>query len=111
MKGNAWMAYSNDLNNRTIKATSRWKNIDSNEMFGGICYFLNGSIICGIQADSLILRLGTIAAELALQRSHIKSFNPTGIPIKVWGLVKKPAFQIEREWINGWSKPEISPKP
>lgn len=97
------MAFSNELNGRVHKIIARWKNTEHKKMFGGICYLLNGNMFCGIQADRLILRLGTRVAEQALQHTHVRSFNPTGKPMKGWVLVDKPAFQADqdlRTWLE-----------
>jgi hypothetical protein len=58
-------------------------------------------LFCGIQNEALIVRLGETAAELALQKSHVNPFNPTGKPMKGWVLVEQPAIQSDRD-LNKW---------
>ena len=38
------MAYSKTLDRRIIEIVSTWDNVTPKEMFGGVCYLLNGNI-------------------------------------------------------------------
>jgi TfoX/Sxy family transcriptional regulator of competence genes len=49
-------------------------------MFGGVCYFLDGNMFCGVHEDSLILRLGEQEAAKALKGSFVRDFDITGRP-------------------------------
>jgi len=96
------MAYSKALDKRMIEIISAWDNVVPKEMFGGICYLLNGNIVCGIYKDCLILRLGEKEAALALQRPGVRDFDITGRPMKGWVMVEQKACkgkQLE-EWLN-----------
>ncbi|WP_455212340.1 TfoX/Sxy family protein [Kaarinaea lacus] len=97
------MPYSDELNMRINNSIALWKNTTSKKMFGGICYLLNGNMFCGIQNDALIVRLGETMAEHALQKSHVKPFNPAGKPMKGWVLVQKQALQKDNDLTN-WLK-------
>ena len=61
LQGNTKMAHNDDLNKRIDKVITLWKKTDHRKMFGGKCYLQNDNRVCGIQADSLILRIGTNA--------------------------------------------------
>jgi hypothetical protein len=71
-------------------------------MFGGICYLLNGNIVCGIYKEFLILRLGEEEAALALQQPQVRDFDITGRAMKGWVMVEEKACrgnQLE-DWLN-----------
>ncbi len=96
------MAYSKKLDGRIGEIVSRWENIVPKEMFGGVCYLLNGNIVCGIYKDYLILRLGEEEAALALQNPRVREFDITGRPMKGWVMVEQQACAGKKlaEWLN-----------
>jgi hypothetical protein len=96
------MAYSKTLDGRIIEIISRWDNIVPKEMFGGVCYLLNGNIVCGIYKDYLILRLGEEEAALALQNPRVREFDITGRPMKGWVMVEEGACTGKKlgAWLN-----------
>lgn len=96
------MAYDKALDRRMIEILSAWDNVVPREMFGGICYLLNGNIVCGIYKDYLILRLGEEEAALALQQPQVRDFDITGRAMKGWIMVEQKACkgkQLE-DWLN-----------
>jgi TfoX/Sxy family transcriptional regulator of competence genes len=96
------MAYSKALDERIGEFISRWDNIVPREMFGGVCYLLNGNMLCGIYKDYLILRLGEEEAALALQNPQVKEFDITGRAMKGWVMVEERACTGKRleAWLN-----------
>jgi TfoX/Sxy family transcriptional regulator of competence genes len=94
------MAYSKTLDKRMIEIISTWDNVVPREMFGGICYLLNGNIVCGIYKDYLILRLGEEEAALALQHPRVRDFDITGRAMKGWVMVEEKA--CEGKQLEGW---------
>ena len=81
------MAYDETLNSRISNITSKWRNTDSKKMFGGVCHLLNGNMVCGVNKDSLILRLGEKGAEDAMELPGVRPFDMTGRPMKGWVMV------------------------
>jgi TfoX/Sxy family transcriptional regulator of competence genes len=96
------MAYSKALDGRMGEIISRWDNVTPKEMFGGVCYLLNGNIVCGIYKDYLILRLGEEEAALALQNPRVREFDITGRPMKGWVMVEEGACTGKKleAWLN-----------
>jgi TfoX/Sxy family transcriptional regulator of competence genes len=94
------MAYSEALDRRIIEIVSTWDNVTPKEMFGGVCYLLNGNIVCGIIKDCLILRLGGEAAALALQHPRVRDFDITGRAMKGWVMVEEQACAGKK--LEGW---------
>jgi TfoX/Sxy family transcriptional regulator of competence genes len=96
------MAYSKALDKRIIEIISGWDNIIPREMFGGVCYLLNGNILCGVYKDYLILRLGAAEAVLALQNHGVRDFDITGRAMKGWVMVEARVCAGKRleEWLD-----------
>ena len=57
-------------------------------MFGGTAHILNGNLLCGVNKNCLILRLGEQAAIEALKQAHVTPFDITG-PMKGWVMVEE----------------------
>jgi TfoX/Sxy family transcriptional regulator of competence genes len=96
------MAYSEALDGRIGEIVSRWDNIVPKEMFGGVCYLLNGNIVCGVYKDYLILRLGEEEAALALRNPGVGQFDITGRAMKGWVMVEERACAGKKleAWLN-----------
>lgn len=94
------MAYSEALDRRIIEIVSTWEDIAPKEMFGGVCYLLNGNIVCGIYKEYLILRLGGEGAAEALQQPGVREFNITGRAMKGWVMVEERACKGKK--LEGW---------
>jgi TfoX/Sxy family transcriptional regulator of competence genes len=94
------MAYSKALDKRIIESISHWDNIIPREMFGGVCYLLNGNMVCGVYKDFLILRLGIEGAVMALQDPRVRAFDITGRAMKGWVMVEEKA--CEGKHLEGW---------
>jgi TfoX/Sxy family transcriptional regulator of competence genes len=94
------MAYSEALDRRIIEIVSTWDNVTPREMFGGVCYLLNGNIVCGVIKDYLILRLGGESAADALQQPRVREFDITGRAMKGWVMVEEKACAGKK--LEGW---------
>ena len=64
-------------------------------MFGGVCHLLNGNMVCGVNKDSLILRLGEKGAEEAMKHPGVRSFDMTGRPMNGWVMVDPEGIQTD----------------
>lgn len=52
------------------------------KMFGGVCYLSRGHMICGVERDRLVVRVGPDAYESALREKHARPMDFTGRPLK-----------------------------
>jgi TfoX/Sxy family transcriptional regulator of competence genes len=97
------MPYNEVMDKRIRKVVSRWKNSEAKKMFGGVCYLLNGKMVCGVYKDYLIVRLGEKGSAEALKQSFTKPFDITGKPMKGWVMVAGGGFKTDAElqsWLN-----------
>lgn len=77
------MAYNEELDRRVTEVAAKW-GTTTKKMFGGTCHLLNGNMMCGVNASSLIVRLGAEAGEAALSEPHARPMDVTGRPMKGW---------------------------
>jgi len=97
------MPYNHEIEARTKKIISSWKNTDHKKMFGGVCHLLHGNMFCGVYKDFLILRLGEETAGNALELPFVKPFDITGRPMRGWVMVASEGFKSDKEleaWLN-----------
>lgn len=95
------MAHDEGLDARIHEVTADWGTTDK-KMFGGVCHLINGNMMCGVNKDSLILRLGEEEAGLALAIPHMRPMDITGRPMKGWVMVSGEALDDEElaQWLE-----------
>ena len=95
------MSHNEHIEQRIRKAIKGWKNTTHKNMFGGVCYLLNGNMFCGVHKDYLILRLGEEKGGEALDKPHTRPFDITGRPMKGWVMVPEEGFKRDAD-LAGW---------
>jgi hypothetical protein len=85
------MAYDEKLDTRISETVAAW-GATKKKMFGGTCHLLNGNMLCGVNDDRLIVRLGHEAGEAALQEPYAGPMDITGRPMKGWVMVKPKGY-------------------
>ena len=73
------------------------------QMFGGIGYFVNGNMACGIHQEKLIVRVGPDAYRAALEQCFTAPFDLTGRPMRGWVYVDSFAIK-NKESLLSWVK-------
>jgi len=76
------MNYDEKLVQRISRILERRRGITTRKMFGGICFMLNGNMLCGIAKGKLVARVGPDAYEKALQQKYARPMDFTGKPLK-----------------------------
>ncbi|MEZ4586627.1 MAG: TfoX/Sxy family protein [Gemmatimonadales bacterium] len=76
------MAYDERLAERIRAHLAAERGVAEKEMFGGLCFLVNGHMACGIVRDTLMVRVGPEEYERALAREHAREMNFTGRPLR-----------------------------
>ena len=87
------MAFNEELANQIRQRLIALDGYNEKKMFGGICFLLNGNMACGIVHDSLIVRVGPLRYNEALQKPDCGVFDLTGRPMTGWVQVQQPGWQ------------------
>jgi len=95
------MAYDESLAERIRDNFPGKAGVDERKMFGGVAYFVNGNLACGVNKDSLIVRVGPDAYEAALAEDRVSEFDITGRPMTGWVSVA-PENVSEDTDLAGW---------
>ena len=97
------MSFDAKLVARVRSELSRHEGIDERRMFGGVAFFHRGNMLCGVQEDRLVLRLGREGTAAALARAHVRPMDFTGRVLRTMvfvdaaGLLRAAAL---RAWIR-----------
>ncbi len=95
------MVFDESLAARIRYRLARRNNVEEKKMFGGIGFMLNGNMLVGVWKDSLIVRLGPDEGDEALKEPHVREFDLTGRPMKVWVLVEPKGVE-DNDQLSDW---------
>jgi len=101
------MAFDETLAARIRDALSRKKGVEEKQMFGCVCYFIDGNVLVGVWKDRLIARLGPAEGEAALREPHVRVFDITGKPMRNWVAVEPEGVEDDdqlKTWIERATK-------
>lgn len=94
------MAYDEALAQRLRAALPADRRIFERRMFGGICFMLNGNMLCGVHKANLIFRVGKSAHAAALTRRGARPMDITGRPMT--GFVFVDPAKCDRRGLTNW---------
>jgi len=73
-------------------------------MFGGIAFLLNGHMTCGVNKESLMLRLGNEDAAKALTEPHARPMDFTGKPLKSMVYIDPAGYRSDADLLHWVSR-------
>jgi TfoX/Sxy family transcriptional regulator of competence genes len=76
------MAYNEKLAARIRELLAGSPGIVEKQMFGGICFLLDGKMVCGVRNDDLIAKIGKENHDKIAALTHVRPFDFTGKPMK-----------------------------
>lgn len=97
------MAYSEKLAERIREALSHLSKVEEKEMFGGMCYMVNGKMCVGIIDDEVMCRIDPAVYEEALEKKGCREMNFTGRPMKGYVFVSEEGMKTKKDfdyWIG-----------
>lgn len=80
------MAYDEKHAEILRKAMAKLDGITEKKMFGGLCFLLNGNMLCGVHKDGAMARVGKDLEASALELEGVDPLSFTGR--KMGGLVE-----------------------
>jgi hypothetical protein len=97
------MAYDARLAERVQRLLVWRKGVTEKKMFGGLAFMLHGKMFCGVLKDDLVVRVGPVAYEKALSRTHARPMDFTGRPLKGYVFVGPGGSKTDKmlaKWIE-----------
>ncbi|NNE19319.1 MAG: TfoX/Sxy family protein [Myxococcales bacterium] len=87
------MPYDEELADRVRGALKRRRGISEKKMFGGLAFFVNGHMACGVIGDELMVRVGPDAYAEALEKPGAREMDFTGRPMQGMVYVRARGLQ------------------
>jgi len=110
------MAYDEPLGRRVRGALAATPGIAEKNMFGGLCFLINGHMCAGIVGSTLMVRIGPDGYDEALAQPHVRPMDFTGRPMTGMVFVDPPAIASEAglvAWVTRGARfaASLPPKP
>ena len=97
------MAYSESLASRIRTVLKRGRGMGEQKMFGGVCFSVNGHMVCGVVKDDLMVRVGPEAYQESLKRMNTRPMDFTGRPMVGYVYVSAAGIRSEpslKNWLG-----------
>lgn len=97
------MSYDENLYQRIVKILEAAKGIEPKKMFGGICFMHRGNMLCGIDGQRLMIRVGPDQYEHTLSLKHASVMDITGKPMKGFIFINPKGMKSNtdlKKWIK-----------
>jgi len=89
------MAYDDALGARVRGALADTPGLSERQMFGGLCFLINGHMCAGIVGSTLMVRIGPEGYADALTEPHVRPMDFTGRPMTGMIFVDSPALATD----------------
>jgi TfoX/Sxy family transcriptional regulator of competence genes len=96
------MAYNLKLAER-MRAELKGIPFVEKKMFGGVGFLIHGNMACGVHKENMIVRVDHEKHDKLLKKSHAKTFDITGKPMKGWLMVEPDGYRTAKQ-LNAWVK-------
>ncbi len=97
------MAYNEKLADRVREAWVDVPNVEEKNMFGGVCFMVNGKMCMGVATDELMCRIGPDREAEALEKQGCRQMDFTGRPMKGYAFVSEDGMEEKKVLIIGFS--------
>ena len=97
------MAYTEIVADRIRKAFAKKKGIAEKKMFGGLCFMMNGHMLCGVEKNNLVVRVGPDQYDRALKQKYARPMDFTGRPLKGFVYVAPQGYKtlsLLKKWLD-----------
>jgi TfoX/Sxy family transcriptional regulator of competence genes len=95
------MAYDPKLAARVTAALSGKGALTEKKMFGGLCYLIDGNMVCGLLEGKLIVRVGAEGHAEALAQPHASVMDFSGRSMQGFVYVAEAGLTTEKR-LGAW---------
>lgn len=81
------MAYNRQLSDRIREALAEQPQLEEKEMFGGVCYMVNGKMCAGVMKEEMMCRIDPAVIETVLEAEDCRLMTMGGKTMKGYVLV------------------------
>lgn len=95
------MAFDSGLAERLRELLAERNDVVEKKMFGGLCFMVGGHMCCGVVGSELMLRVGPLRYQEALNQPHARELDFTGRPMRGMVIVGEEGF-LEDQQLADW---------
>ncbi len=96
------MSCDEQLVKRIREVLERKLGTAEQRMFGGVCFTLNGNMVCGVVSTDLMVRVGPDKYADALRQPHVREMDFTGRAMKGYVFIGAPGTMSDsslKSWV------------
>ena len=94
------MAYDQNLADQLLRAIGTRPGISERRMFGGLCLMLNGNMLCGVEQNRYMFRVGKEREAEALAKPGASPMDFTGRPMSGFVYVEPCDAEELEAWVD-----------
>lgn len=92
------MAYNEKLANRIRESLVHLNDIEEKEMFGGICFMVNGKMCIGVVKEEMMCRINPELDETVLEMHGCRPMDFTGKRMKGYVFVSDEGIKTKKQF-------------
>lgn len=97
------MAYNEKLADRIRECLVDLPVVEEKQMFGGVCFMVNGKMCVGVVKDEMMCRIDPAKEEQVMEINGCRPMDFTGKPMKGYVYVSEEGMKTKKaltHWIN-----------
>jgi len=97
------MAYNEKIADRIRESLVSLPDVIEKQMFGGVCFMVNGKMCVGVIKENMMCRIDPAVADLVVEEPGCRPMDFQTRPMKGYVYVSEEAMRTKKEferWIN-----------
>lgn len=97
------MAYDEKLANRIRESLMNLAHVEEKNMFGGVCFMVDGKMCIGVVKDEMMCRIDPKLDEIVLEKNGCRRMDFTGKPMKGYVFIAESGMKSKKEfeyWVD-----------
>jgi TfoX/Sxy family transcriptional regulator of competence genes len=97
------MAFDEKLVDRIRESLVDLKKVEEKNMFGGVCFMVNGKMCIGVVKDEMMCRIDPKMDEIVLEKEGCRQMDFTGKPMKGYVFISEEGMKKQKDfdyWVS-----------
>lgn len=97
------MAFNEHLADRIRESLVDIKKVEEKNMFGGVCFMVDGKMCIGVVKDEMMCRIDPKMDELVLEKAGCRRMDFTGKPMKGYVFISEEGMKTKKAftyWVD-----------
>jgi TfoX/Sxy family transcriptional regulator of competence genes len=92
------MAYDEKLVNRIRESLINQDKVEEKNMFGGVCFMVDGKMCIGVVKDEMMCRINPKMDEIVLEKTGCRRMDFTGKPMKGYVFIAEVGMKSKKDF-------------